>query len=208
MARNLDSKCRICRREREKLFLKGERCYSPKCAMIKKNYPPGLHGIKSAARPTDYGLQLREKQKLKRIYRILEKQLKNYFKKAQKKKGDVGQNLLKMLELRLDNLIYRIGLFPSRNMARQAISHGHVLVNKKRVNIPSYSVSVKKGEIIKFKEISLIKRLAEERKGKLEIPKWLSFDDKKLELKLIEEPSEKDLPQNVNIKLIIEYYSR
>jgi len=206
MARNLDPKCRICRREGEKLFLKGERCYSPKCAMIKKNYPPGLHGVKSATRPTDYGLQLREKQKLKRIYRILEKQLKNYFKKAQKKKGDVGQNLLKMLELRLDNLIYRIGLFSSRNMARQAISHGHVLVNKKRVNIPSYSV--KKGEIIKFKEISLIKRLAEERKGKLEIPKWLSFDDKKLELNLIEEPSEKDLPQNVNIKLIIEYYSR
>ncbi len=206
MARNLDPKCRICRREGEKLFLKGERCYSPKCAMIKKNYPPGLHGVKSATRPTDYGFQLREKQKLKRIYRILEKQLKNYFKKAQKKKGDVGQNLLKMLELRLDNLIYRIGLFSSRNMARQAISHGHVLVNKKRVNIPSYSV--KKGEIIKFKEISLIKRLAEERKGKLEIPKWLSFDDKKLELNLIEEPSEKDLPQNVNIKLIIEYYSR
>jgi len=206
MARNLDPKCKICRREGEKLFLKGERCYSSKCAMIKKNYPPGLHGIKGATRSSDYKLQLREKQKLKRIYQILEKQLKNYFKKAQKKKGDVGQNLLKMLELRLDNLIYRTGFFSSRNMARQIINHGHILVNKKKVSIPSYSV--KKGEIIKFKEISLFKRLAEERKRKLEIPNWFSFDDKKLELKLIEEPSEKDLPQNINVKLIIEYYSR
>lgn len=209
MARNLNPKCRQCRREGIKLFLKGERCYSPKCTMIKKKYPPGLHGIKRQIKSSGYGLQLREKQRAKKIYRILEKQFENYFKKAQKLKGDTGQNLLKLLELRLDNVIYRTNLFSSRDKARQIVSHGHVLVNEQKVNIPSYQV--KKGQKIKFKEDSLFKHLKEEqkeKKGKLEIPKWLSMDEKKLEFKIVEEPSDKDLLQNIDTKLIVEYYSR
>ena len=161
MARNLNPKCRQCRRIGEKLFLKGDRCVSTKCALIKKNYPPGIHGAKQTrAKSSEYGKQLREKQKAKRIYGILEKQFRNYFKKAANKKKETGEILLKILEMRLDNVIYRVGLAKSRNKARQLVSHGHFLINNKKVNIPSYEVNIK--DVIKIKQKS--EKLGEESK--------------------------------------------
>ena len=152
MGKNLDNKCKQCRRLGEKLFLKGERCNSPKCAMVKRNYPPGFHGPKGRKRQTDYGLQLAEKQKVKKQYNILEKQLRLTLTKAEKRTGDAGKNLLRLLELRLDNAIYRLGFASSRVQARQLVNHGHFTVNGKKVNIPSYQV--REGEVIQVKERS------------------------------------------------------
>ena len=145
MARDLNAKCKQCRREGVKLFIKGERCNSSKCAMVKRNYIPGIHGIKlgRGGRLTGYGIQLREKQKAKRMYRILEKQFRNYFDKAIHKTGETGDNLFNLLETRLDNVIYKAGFGNSRDAARQLISHYHFLVNGKKVNIPSFQVKVK-----------------------------------------------------------------
>lgn len=209
MARNLSPQCKICRREGEKLFLKGERCFSPKCAMVKKNYPPGVHGVRGRGRLTDYGLQLREKQKAKRIYGILEKQFKNYFNKAIKKTGDTGEIILRFLELRLDNVIYRLGLASSRRQARQLVNHRHFLVNNKKVNIPSYQL--KAGDEIKVSEKSLnYKHFQAVLKTikKHEIPGWLNLDSQKLRGKIISFPAEEDLEQSINMSLIVEYYSR
>ena len=140
MARNLDPKCRQCRREGEKLFLKAEKCFTEKCAIEKRNYPPGQHGQRRSSRLSDYGVQLREKQKLRRIYGVLEKQFRSYYAEADRKKGITGENLLQMLESRLDNVAYKMGLGGSRTEARQIVRHNSILVNGKRVNIPSYQV--------------------------------------------------------------------
>jgi len=209
MARNLDPKCKQCRREGKKLFLKGEKCLSSKCPLIKRNYPPGLHGIKGKPRLTTYGIQLREKQQAKRMYGLLEKQFKKYYEMAIKKKGETGDNLLRLLELRLDNVVYRLGLVKSRNLARQLISHSHFIVNDKKVNIPSYQVKI--GDVIKLKERSLKNPVFEEKVKNLkieEMPDWLSWDPKNFTVKIVKDPVDDKLRNIINTKIIIEFYSR
>lgn len=209
MGRNIDSKCRQCRREGTKLFLKGDRCFSPKCAIVKRNYPPGVHGPKGKKRPTQYGTQLREKQKAKRIYRILEKQFRNYFDKALHQKGDTGEIMQQLLETRLDNVIYRVGLASSRTLARQMVSHNMFLVNGKKVNIPSYQLKAKDEISIKptKAESKLFKEL-DKKMEKYQAPSWLYFDLKNRTAKMINKPSGKDLEQNFNPRLIVEFYSK
>ena len=212
MARNLSAKCKQCRREGTKLFLKGERCFSSKCAMVKRNYLPGLHGPKNAGRPprlTSYGTQLREKQKAKRTYRLLEDQFHGYFEKAIRKAGDTGENLFSLLEMRLDNAIYRAGFTTSRDAARQLINHGHFLVNGKKVDIPSYQVKIKDKITIKKKSLEspVLAGLAERLKDK-EISNWLAIDLKTLEITVIDEPKLEKDAVNFDLKLIIEFYSR
>src|SRR5690554_6304697 len=152
MARYTDSVCRLCRREGEKLFLKGDRCYSAKCSVERRAYAPGQHGQGRRSKPSEYGIQLREKQKLRRIYGVLEAQMRRYFEQSERKQGVTGDNLLQLLERRLDNVVYRLGFAASRAEARQFVRHGHLTVNGKKVNIPSYQVSV--GEEIQLRENS------------------------------------------------------
>lgn len=209
MARITSAKCRLCRREGDKLFLKGERCFGPKCEIIKRNYQPGVHGPGSRIKLTGYGTQLREKQKAKKIYGLLEKQFHNLVLKATKKKGDTGSHLLILLETRLDNVIYRLGIGKSRAEARQLVNHGHVEVNGKKVDIPSYNVRV--GDIISIREKSMkSKAYAElgERLAKLEAPEWISLDLKTLKAKIISLPDVTRLKQSFDPKIIIEFYSR
>lgn len=209
MGKNLDNKCKQCRRAGEKLFLKGERCYGPKCAIIKRNYPPGFHGPKGKKRSSDYGLQLAEKQKAKKYYNILEKQFRLIFEKAQKKSGDAGQNFLRALEMRLDNAVYRLGLAPSRVSARQLVSHGHITVNKRKAGIPSMTLKV--GDIISVKKASLAKpyfKNIKDRIKKAELPGWLNWEANDFQAKVLHEPQEKDLNANINVQMIIEYYSK
>lgn len=209
MAKNNNSKCAQCRREGKKLFLKGEKCSSSKCPIIKRNYPPGLHGSKGHPRLTPYGTQLREKQQAKRTYRLAEKQFRKYYEKSVKKGGETGDNLLMLLESRLDNVIYRLGIANSRDLARQLVNHAHFMVNGKRVDIPSYQV--KKGDIIKLKEKSLKKPSIKERVEKIkpqEIPGWLSWDVKELSAKVVGDPVDDNLRNIVNTKMIVEFYSR
>ncbi|MFA6098465.1 MAG: 30S ribosomal protein S4 [Patescibacteria group bacterium] len=210
MAKNLNSKCKQCRRIGEKLFLKGERCFTPKCAMIKRNYPPGMHGVKGSSRLSEYGMQLREKQRAAKTYHILEKQFSNYYKKAKQLKGETSDNFLRLLELRLDNVIYRLGLTKSRSIASQLISHGHIFVNGKKLDISSYQTRV--GDIITLKPLSKKKVFFEElvkKINKKDLPKWLIYvDDKELQAKVISQPAKEDLPGDINAPIIIEYYSR
>jgi len=209
MARNLNPKCKQCRRTGQKLFLKGERCNSPKCAMVKRNFPPGVHGIKGYSRLTDYGLQLMEKQKAKKIYHLMEKQFKNYFQKASKSKGNTEGVLLKLLEMRLDNIIYRLGLVTSRGLARQLITHRNILVNNKIVTIPSYQAKI--GDIISLKEksknLKILNNLKEKIK-KTEPVSWLSFDLNKLEAKVVDVPKLEEIKGEFDPKLVIEFYSK
>lgn len=209
MARNIDNKCKQCRRAGEKLFLKGERCYTPKCAIIKRNYAPGFHGPKGRKRLSDYGMQLAEKQKAKKFYGLLEKQFRLTFAKATQKSGDAGKNFLRALEMRLDNVIYRSGWATSRAAARQLVSHGHFTVGRHYVDIPSFTV--KAGDIIKVKKESqanpYFKNIAEKFQ-KAERPSWLNLDNEARGLKVLHEPQEADLPQNLNVQVIIEYYSK
>lgn len=206
MARYKDAKCRLCRREGTKLFLKGERCYSPKCPIEKKGaVPPGQHGQKRVGRMSDYGRQMREKQKVKRVYGVLEKQFRSYFKKARRVKEATGEALLQILESRLDNVIFRLGLVPSRSVGRQIVSHGLILVDGKKVNIPSYQV--KPGQVIalisKGLELKQVKdSLAEKRK----IPEWLQR--KAVVGKMVRLPERKETEADINEDLIVEYYSR
>ena len=211
MGRNLDPKCKQCRRVGIKLFLKGDRCSSPKCAMVKKNYPPGVHGPKGFKRSSEYGIQLNEKQKARKTYGLTEKQFSNYFKKAIKIKGDTGINLLKLLELRLDNIVYRLGLAKSRAQAREIINHGHIQVNNVKVDRPSYQAKV--NDIISVKEnsakLSLFKDLLKSIKNKKDIPAWLGYtDEKTLKAKVINLPTEKELNLGIDTALIIEFYSK
>lgn len=209
MSRYLDAKCKLCRREGEKLFLKGERCNSAKCAIIKRNYPPGVHGIKGKTRLTNYGIQIREKQKAKRHYGLLEAQFRNYYEKARRKKGITSDVLVQLLEMRLDNVIYRLGFADSRNQARQMIGHGLLTVNKKGVTVASYGV--KPNDIINIKQTKERKKVFENLKDKLkkhETPSWLTVDADKFEGKVLSVPSGDELKQIYDPRLIIEFYSR
>jgi len=209
MSKNLNPQCKQCRRAGEKLFLKGERCNTAKCAIVKRNYPPGFHGPKGKPRLSDYGTQLYEKQKTKRMYCLLEKQFRLTFEKAKKQKGDSGKNLIKMLETRLDNTIFRLGLAASRSQARQLVNHGHFLVNDIKVNIPSYIV--KAGDIIKVRDSSKRSKYFKEASGKVqktETPSWLDFTKKDLAAKVLHVPTDEDIMMNVNTQIIVEYYSR
>lgn len=209
MSKYLGPKCKLCRREGEKLMLKGERCYTGKCAIVKKNYPPGVHGPKGRARQSGYNLQLREKQKAKRIYNLLEKQFELSFNKARRQKGDVGENLLKILETRLDNVVYRLGLAKSRAQGRILTNHGHFTVNGKKVNIPSFNV--KTGDIIKVKSRSRNgKQFANlaDRLKKTEIPGWLNFDLKDMSAKVLHQPTPESLEMKINNQMVVEFYSR
>lgn len=209
MGRNLESSCKQCRRVGEKLFLKGERCSTPKCAMIKRNYAPGFHGPKGKKRLSDYGLQLQEKQKAKKYYGMLEKQFHLTFVKAATKKGDAGKNFLRALESRLDNVIFRLGWASSRSQARQLVTHGHFTVNGRKTDIPSFIVKV--GQVLKIKKSSQSNRYFKnigEKIKKADRPSWLNFDASDLSAKALHEPKESDLPQNFNVQMIIEYYSK
>ena len=209
MARNLDAKCRQCRREGEKLFLKGEKCFTDKCAIERRGYAPGQHGQKSGARLSDYGKQLREKQKTRRIYGLLERQFRKTYAEAARSKGVTGERLLQLLETRLDNVAYRMGFGASRTEARQVVRHNGILVNGKRVNIPSYEV--KPGDTVEVAEGAKaqlrIKASAEaaESRG---LPEWLEVDTKALKGKFKALPARTDLPSTVNEHLIIELYSK
>jgi small subunit ribosomal protein S4 len=209
MARNLSPKCKQCRREGAKLFLKAERCSTPKCAMVKRNFPPGVHGIKGYGRMTDYGKQLREKQKAKRIYKLLETQFSNYFNKASHDKMNTAAVLLQLLEMRLDNVIFRAGFVNSRSLARQLISHGHLLVNGKKINIPSYHVKV--GNIISIKpasnKLKIFNNLKENIK-KSESVSWLTVDADKFEVKVTDKPKLEEAKGEFDIRLVIEFYSK
>jgi small subunit ribosomal protein S4 len=207
--RYTQSKCKLCRREGVKLFLKGERCNGQKCALIKHNYPPGAHGQKGPSRSSEFGKQLREKQKAKRIYGITERPFANYFKKASQKQGPTSENFLRLLEKRLDNAVYRLGFAPSRSQARQLVNHGHFLVNDKRADIPSLEIKI--GDIISLNTNKNKKSYVEILKKSLENitpPAWLHLDKSKIEGKILHEPKEEDLDQTLDIKLIIESYSR
>ncbi|MGY4706450.1 30S ribosomal protein S4 [Candidatus Bipolaricaulota sp. J31] len=207
MGRYTGPRCRLCRREGTKLFLKGDRCYSDKCAMNRRSYPPGQHG-RYRRRLTGYAIRLREKQKLKRIYGVREEQFRRYVEEAQKVKGRTGTALLKILEERLDNVVYRAGFAVSRAQARQLVAHGHFLVNGRVTDIPSYRVEP--GDVIEVKPQSkdklreLIKGAAEKRN----VPSWLTRDLENLRIQVNSEPAEEDLDKSIDTNLIVEFYSR
>ncbi|MCP4632893.1 MAG: 30S ribosomal protein S4 [candidate division Zixibacteria bacterium] len=209
MARYKDANCKLCRREAQKLFLKGSRCYSDKCAFEKRPYGPGQHGQNFRRKVSEYGLQLREKQKVRRIYGILEKQFKNYFKKAEKTKGITGEILLALLECRLDNIIYRIGFAPSRKAARQLVLHRHFSVNGQTVNIPSYQLKPKDvvGVRTKSEKLDIIHE-ALKASGRGSDIAWLRIDKAKLEGELLEVPRREEIPVTVQEQLIVELYSK
>jgi small subunit ribosomal protein S4 len=209
LARYTDSSCRLCRRENLKLFLKGDRCYSEKCAFERRGYAPGDHGQAHKKQRSDYGVQLREKQKLKRLYGLLEKQFRGYFKKADQQKGITGTNLLIFLERRLDNMIFRMGMANSRVEARQLISHGHFLINGKAVNIPSYLL--KAGDEVSVKESSRkITRVLEamETVARRGMPHWLELDKENFKASLKMLPVREDLTMPVQEQLVVELYSK
>lgn len=208
MARNTKSNCRICRRENLKLFLKGERCYTEKCAYDRRNYPPGQHG-QNRKKFSAYGTQLREKQKVKRMYGILENQFRNIFKEADRKKGITGETLLALLERRLDNIVYRLGFANSRDEARQLVRHNHFLVNHSRVNIPSYLV--KPGDVIELREKSKkIVRILEALEGvaRRGVPQWLELEKDQMKGSVKGLPTREDITIPIQEKLIVELYSK
>jgi small subunit ribosomal protein S4 len=210
MARYTEAACRLCRREGMKLFLKGDRCYKEKCAFeSRKGKLPGQHGAGKLKKPTGYALQLREKQKAKRIYGVLEKQFRIYFEKAEKKRGVTGHNLLAMLESRLDNVVYRLGFAASRRTARQMVLHGHILVNGRRVNIPSYLTKAGQSVEIgaKAREIESVKTSVETAAGR-GIPKWLTFDAGAFKGQIVAPPLREDVTLDINEQLIVELYSK
>jgi len=209
MGRDLDPKCKKCRREGEKLFLKGEKCFTNKCPIVKRNYPPGLQGAARRGRQSNYGVQLREKQKARRLYGLSESQFFNYLQKAIKQEGETGENLTKLLERRLDNVVYRLGIGSSRSQARQLVGHGHFLINNRSVNIPSYQVKI--GDEIKVKDIRKAKSIFKDLLKtieKHEAPSWLSLERKELVGKVTSEPTAEELKQSFQPQLIIEFYSR
>ena len=208
MARTIEPKCRQCRREGEKLFLKGEKCFTDKCAIERRNYAPGQHGQKSG-RLSDYGVQLREKQKLRRIYGVLERPFRKDYKEAERRKGITGENLLQILESRLDNAVYRMGFGASRTEARQIVRHNGIRVNGRRINIPSYHLKV--GDVVevaeKAKSQLRIKGAAEaaESRG---FPEWIEGDVKALKGTYKAKPQRSELPSTINESLVVELYSK
>lgn len=208
MARYIESACRLCRRENMKLYLKGDRCYSDKCAFERRGYPPGQHG-QGRAKFSSYGVQLREKQKVKRMYGLLEKQFRNFFAKAERKKGITGTNLLIFLERRLDNMIYRLGFANSRNEARQLVLHGHFSVKGHKVNIPSYLVDV--GDVIELREKSRkVAKIGEslEAVARRGVHAWLELDKENYRGRIVALPSREDLTMPIREQLIVELYSK
>lgn len=208
MARYTDSVCKLCRRERQKLFLKGQKCFTDKCPIEQRNYPPGQHGVSRRTKISEYGVQLREKQKIKRIYGLLETQFRNYFEKAIKQKGKTGENLVKLLERRLDNVVYRIGFASSRKQARQLIKHRHFLVNNQLVDIPSFLLNP--GDVIQVKEKSKkldaihnsLKRVKDNTYN------WITVDKASLSGTFVQVPERADIPLNANEQLVVELYSK
>lgn len=210
MARNTDAKCRKCRRAMEKLFLKGDRCNTPKCGLVRRASVPGMHGKKMSRSLSEFGMQLAVKQKIKRIYGILEKQFRNHFKEVKGKKGVIGDLLLERLEMRLDNIVYRIGFGSSRSQARQLVSHGWIKINGKKVNIPSYKV--KAGDIISFNPNKLnknyLKNIEQVLKNKKDFPGWISFNSKEYAATITNIPKRDEMGINIDAQVVVEYYSR
>ncbi len=208
MARYTEASCRLCRREGEKLFLKGERCYTDKCSVARRAYAPGQHG-QAKKKMSEYGIQLREKQKVRRFYGVLEGQFSEYFEMAARRKGITGENLLQILETRLDNTVYRLGLGTSRPESRQLVTHGHFTVNGKRVNIPSYLLKV--GDVIalatKSRSSEKVKAIADITGGKV-IRKWLEYDPETFTGKVIALPAREDIDLPIKEHLIVELYSK
>jgi len=210
----------MCRREGEKLFLKGDRCYSTKCAVERRAYPPGQHGQGRRQKVSQYGIQLRQKQKLRRIYGIGERQFRNYFSRADKQKGIVGENFLRLLERRLDNIAHRLGFAPSRKEARQMVAHGHFRVNGRKVDIPSYllrpgdQVTMKIKTRAEDKNVEKYKTFLASVQSCLEstrtrnLPQWLEVDPENYSGRMVALPSREEIPTNVNEQLIVEFYSR
>ncbi len=208
MARYTDSVCRLCRREGAKLFLKGTRCYTKKCAFERRPTPPGQHGVRRR-KVGEFGLQLREKQKVRRVYSVLERQFKNYFEEAESRPGVTGENLLRMLELRLDNAVFRMGFASSRAQARQLVDHAHFAVNGRPTNIPSFQL--KPGDRIEVRESHRSRepfKLAVEMIRGRQIPEWLSVDAAKLSGTVLDAPRRDQMPLDLNEQLVVEYYSR
>jgi len=206
MARYTEATCRLCRREGLKLFLKGDRCYTDKCAFSRRGYAPGQHG-QSRKKVSNYGIQLREKQKARRVYGVLESQFRTYYEKAEKIKGITGENLLRLLEMRLDNVVFRLGYGNSRVEARQLVNHGHFKVNGKKVDIPSYKVSVNDVVTVsdKSKAYEKFKVFAENPKT---LPNWLQSNPAAFEGRIVSEPVRSDIDVPVNETLIVELYSK
>lgn len=207
MARYTEAVCRLCRRENQKLFLKGDRCYSAKCPVVKRGTAPGQHA-KGRRKVSEYGLQLREKQKARRTYGILEKQFHGYFVKASNMKGASGENMLQLLERRLDNVVYRLGFGDSRAQARQIVNHGHITVNGRRVNIPSFIV--KAGDVVAIAQGSTsIEKFKAMREGSMKtIPAWLELNSAELSGKVVELPKREDIDLGIEEHLIVELYSK
>jgi len=209
LANYTGSDCRICRRENMKLFLKGDRCYSDKCAFDRRSYPPGEHGERRGRKTSDYGIQLREKQKIKRIYGLSEKQFHLFFERADRQKGITGSNLLVSLERRLDNVVYRLGFASSRSQARQLVQHSHFLVNGKKVNIPSFEVKV--GDSVEVRERSRAMQLIQDsmdavvRRG---VPQWLDLEKENLKGMVKNLPVREDLTMPMQEQLVVELYSK
>jgi small subunit ribosomal protein S4 len=209
LARYRGSKCRLCRRENLKLFLKGDRCYSDKCAFDRRGYPPGQHGQRRGRKISDYGIQLREKQKVKRIYGLSEKQFRLFFKRADRKKGITGTTLLVLLETRLDNIVYRLGFTASRNEGRHLVRHNHFLVNGRKANIPSFQVKI--GDVVELKEKSrniTAVNSAMEAVARRGIPQWLEMDSKNFKASVISMPTREDITMPIQEQLIVELYSK
>jgi small subunit ribosomal protein S4 len=208
VARYIGALCRICRREGEKLFLKGDRCYTEKCGVERRKYPPGQHG-QGYRKLSDYGIQLREKQKVRRMYGILERQFRTYFSDAERKKGITGEVLLQLIETRLDTMVYRMGFAPNRRRGRQVVRHGHILVNGKPVNLPSFSL--KEGDVIEVKEASRsIPEIADslakaEHRG---LPGWVEVDSANFKGRIVHIPSRDEIQLPVQEQLIVELYSK
>jgi small subunit ribosomal protein S4 len=208
MARYTASVCRICRREGAKLFLKGSRCYTKKCAFERRPSPPGQHGVRRR-KVGEYGLQLREKQKVRKTYGLLERQFRNYFVEAESRPGVTGETLLRFLELRLDNVVYRMGFAPSRPAARQLVGHGHFTVNGRPVNVPSYQL--KPGDRVEVRESHRSRepfKVAKETLRSHQPPEWLTIDAAKLAGAIADQPRRDQMPLDLNEQLVVEYYSR
>lgn len=209
MARYIDASCRLCRRERQKLFLKGTKCFTEKCPVERRGFPPGQHGQARRSKVSEYGVQLREKQKVRRMYGLQETQFRNYFSKALRQTGRTGEILVKLLERRLDNTIYRLGLAPSRKTARQLIAHGHILVNSGTVDIPSYLL--KAGDLIavreKSKKLDVFHSSMKRMKDNAMLP-WLSLDKAAMTGTFLNIPERADIPLNADEQLIVELYSK
>lgn len=209
MARYTDPNCRLCRRERQKLFLKGTKCFTEKCPVERRGFPPGQHGQSRRTKISEYGVQLREKQKVRRTYGLMERQFRNYFERARKQTGRTGEALVKLLERRFDNVIYRMGLAPSRKAARQMITHGHFMVNNRSVDIPSYLL--KAGDVVQVRErskkLDVIHSSMKRMKDTTMLP-WLSLDKASMSGTFLTVPERADVPLNADEQLIVELYSK